>query len=127
MFAHPTILVVEDAEDCVATLEVALAALNGYGVAFATTAEEALLALESGPVAAVITDIHLPSMDGLEMLTQLRGNPRHAGLPVLVTSADPDPDLPRRALRLGADAFFSKPYSPSAIRKKLEELLNVHY
>jgi len=123
---RPAILVVEDAEDCVATLEVALAPFIGYAISIARTAEEALLTLECVRVAAIVTDIHLPSMDGLELLALLREDPRHAGLPVLVTSADPDPGLPQRALQLGAAAFFPKPYSPSAIRKKLEELLDVH-
>jgi CheY-like chemotaxis protein len=38
-------------------------------------------------------------------------------------SGDSDPGLPARALAEGADAFFSKPYSPSAVRRKLEQLI----
>jgi CheY-like chemotaxis protein len=44
-------------------------------------------------------------------------------LPILLISGDSDPMLPERALAQGADAFFPKPYSPSAVRKKLEQLL----
>ena len=38
--------------------------------------------------------------------------------------ADTDPETPARALGLGANAYFAKPYSPSAMRKKLEELIH---
>jgi DNA-binding NarL/FixJ family response regulator len=45
-------------------------------------------------------------------------------LPILVTSGDPDPASPERALSLGANAYFPKPYSPSAIRRKVKELIH---
>jgi DNA-binding response OmpR family regulator len=44
-------------------------------------------------------------------------------MPILVVSADADPSTPARALGLGANAYFAKPFSPSAMRKKLEELM----
>jgi DNA-binding NarL/FixJ family response regulator len=44
-------------------------------------------------------------------------------MPVLVISGDSDPRTPARVIAAGAQAFFAKPYSPAAIRRKLEELL----
>ncbi|MGO9617211.1 MAG: response regulator, partial [Bryobacteraceae bacterium] len=87
-------------------------------------AEEALRILDTTEIAAVITDIHLPSMDGFELISRLRNQPRFAHLPILVTSGDPDPASPERALSLGANAYFPKPYSPSAIRRKVKELIH---
>ena len=52
-----------------------------------------------------------------------QAEPRFARLPMLLISGDSDPMLRERALAQGADAFFPKPYSPSAVRKKLEQLL----
>jgi CheY-like chemotaxis protein len=57
-------------------------------------------------------------------VTRIRQNPRFRSLPILVVSADADPSTPGRALGLGANAYFAKPFSPSAIRKKLEELIH---
>jgi CheY-like chemotaxis protein len=74
-------------------------------------------------VAAVVTDLHMPRYNGLELIRQLRAEARYAHLPVLLISGDSDPSLPVRAVAQGADAFFSKPYSPAAVRRKLEELL----
>jgi CheY-like chemotaxis protein len=120
-----TILVVDDAEDCIATLDLALQSLPGVEILPATSAEAALALLESGTVSAVITDVHLPEMTGLELVARIRQDARFRLLPILVVSADTDPSTPARALGLGANAFFAKPYSPSAMRKKLEELIYV--
>jgi CheY-like chemotaxis protein len=118
------VLVVEDAEDCSATLEIALASVPDVVTRFAGSAEEALGIIESQNVCAVITDLHLPVMSGFQFLTRVREQTRYAAIPILVISGDADPETPRRALRLGANAFFPKPYSPSAVRQKLEELIH---
>ena len=107
-----TILVVDDAEDCVATLEVALQALPGVLVCPARPAEEALELLAGQQVDAVITDIHLPAMNGLEFIARIRRDPALRALPVIVVSADANPAVTRLALESGSDAYFAKPFSP---------------
>ena len=121
-----TILLVDDSEDCLATMDLALQSLPGVVIRPSLSAEAALAALEDrehDTVSAVITDIHLPEMTGLELVTRIRQNPRFRSLPILVVSADADPSTPGRALGLGANAYFAKPFSPGAMRKKLEELI----
>lgn len=118
------VLLVEDAAECLAPLDVALETVEGLRIQYAASAEEALRTLDRQTVSAVVTDYHLPEMDGLELVAQIRKRERDRHLPILVVSGDSDPETPMRALRTGADAFFSKPYSPAAIRRKLEEVLN---
>jgi two-component system chemotaxis response regulator CheY len=127
--AQHLILVVDDAEDCLSTLDLALGSLPFVLVRAARSAEDAVTVLETAwrdrtKVSAIITDIHLPRMSGLELIAQIRSQPRWKGLPIVALSADADPDTPQRALRLGANAYFPKPFSPGAIRKKLEELIH---
>jgi CheY-like chemotaxis protein len=119
-----TILVVDDAEDCLATLEVALQTLPGALVLSARTAEQALQLMACRAVDAVITDVHLPVMDGLEFIAGLRRDTHLRRLPIIVVSADSNPGGPRAAIDSGADAYFAKPFSPGAVRKKLEELIH---
>ena len=122
--ARFTILVVDDAEDCIATLEIALqAGLDGTVLA-ARSAEEAFRVLSHQVVDAVITDVHLPAMTGLELIAGIRRDQNLRKLPVIVVSADTDPGGPRAALASGADAYFAKPFSPAAVRRKLEELIH---
>ena|SRR5690242_10866129 len=123
MTAVMTILLVDDSEDCLATLDLALQTLPGIVIRPSRSAEAALATLENDTVSAVITDIHLPEMTGLELVSRIRQDQRFRSLPILVVSADADPSTPARALGLGANAYFAKPFSPSAMRKKLEELI----
>ncbi len=121
-----TILIVDDAAPCAATLETALAAA-GLDVKVAMTGAEALAVLANGrPVQAVITDLNMPRMDGFELIRRIRSEARLARLPIIVVSADPDPDTPALTAALGADAYFTKPYSPAMVRRTLEQLLDAN-
>jgi DNA-binding response OmpR family regulator len=120
---YAPILLVEDEMACGATLRVAFEAAGAPALEHTATAEQALAILLERPVSVLITDIDLPSMNGLELIQRIRAEPRLCTLPIIVTSAAADADTRERALRLGAAAFFSKPYSPFAIRHKIEELI----
>jgi CheY-like chemotaxis protein len=119
------VLIVEDSDTCAETLQIAIEGNPRLNTLVAHNPEAALLALRHGSreVAAVVTDLHLREADGLELVRTLRAEPEFAALPVVLISGDSDPGLPERAIAEGANAFFAKPYSPAAVRKKLEELL----
>ena len=122
-------LIVEDSETCAETLQIALELIDGLEVRVVQSPRAAIATLKETngvgglEIAAIITDLHLPKSDGLELIRQLRAEPRFAKLPILLISGDSDPQLPARALANGADAFFAKPYSPAAVRRRLEQLL----
>jgi CheY-like chemotaxis protein len=117
------ILIVEDSEPCITTLEMALLGLGSFETRTARTGAEALAILATSPVRAIVTDLQLPTMDGFELIGLVRRS-SHAALPILVTSGDSDPGNSERLRRLGADAYFVKPYSPAALRRTLEQLLH---
>jgi CheY-like chemotaxis protein len=117
------ILIVEDSEPCITTLEMALLGLDSLETRTARTGLEALAILADSPVRAIVTDLQLPTMDGFELIDFVRHSPQ-AALPILVTSGDSDPGNSERLRRLGADAYFVKPYSPAALRRTLEQLLH---
>ncbi|MGH9723083.1 MAG: response regulator [Bryobacteraceae bacterium] len=119
-----TVLIVEDAETCASTLEIALLAIPNVDVITAVSGSTAWQILQAHEVSAVLTDLHLPQMDGFELIGRLRAAPRFANLPIIVLSGDSDPDTPDRLRSLGADAYFVKPYSPAAVRETLERLLH---
>jgi CheY-like chemotaxis protein len=66
----------------------------------------------------------MPGMDGFELIERVRASAGMAAIPIIVVSADGGPETQARARRLGANAFFVKPYSPAAVRQRLEELLH---
>jgi CheY-like chemotaxis protein len=63
-------------------------------------------------------------MDGFELIRRVRADGRLSATPVVVVSADTDPETPERIARLGVSAFFAKPFSPAEVRQKLEQILN---
>ena len=123
------VLIVEDSEACAETLQVALELIPGVEVRsiHSSSAAIAILNESSREIAAIVTHLNLAHSvgrgDGLDLIRHVRAEPRFAELPILLISGDSDPLLSERALAHGADAFFPKPYSPSAVRKKLEQLL----
>lgn len=122
--AH-TVLIVEDSES-IAPLEIALSALRGLHVRVFGNGRDALDFVRSSCIdlAAVVTDLHLPVMDGFRLIAMLRADSRYTNLPIVVLSGDSDPATPERLRLLGANAFFPKPYSPAKVRDTLEALLN---
>jgi CheY-like chemotaxis protein len=119
-----TVLIVEDSDTVANTLEIALLTLPDVSIAHATTGRKAWQLIQNQVVAAVITDLHMPQMDGFELIERVRAAGGAAHLPIIVISGDSDPGTPDRVRRLGADAYFVKPYSPAAVRDTLERLLH---
>jgi CheY-like chemotaxis protein len=127
------VLIVEDSENCAETLQIALESMPGLETRVMRSAVAAMDALRADghDVAALVTDLNIhraagKAPDGFDLIRQLRSEPRFAQLPILLISGDSDPRLPAKALEQGADAFFAKPYSPAAVRRKLEQLLCSH-
>jgi CheY-like chemotaxis protein len=119
------VLIVDDSASCAETLQIALEAIPGVAVEVSPNAQAAIASLRHNHanLAAVVTDLHMPQHDGFELIERLRAEPRFASLPILLISGDSDPHLPERALARGASAFFTKPYSPAEVRRKLEQLI----
>jgi CheY-like chemotaxis protein len=126
--SNRTVLIVEDAESCATTLEIALLAIPHIHIRVAPTARQALelLASAGGKISALVTDLNMPAMDGFELIERVRADSRTARLPIVVISGDSDPRTPARLYRLGADAYFGKPYSPAQVRQKVEQLLDAN-
>jgi CheY-like chemotaxis protein len=120
------LLVVEDSEECAATLEIALGSIPGTEVRVAGSAEEALAAVALFEIAAIVTDIHLPGISGLELVSRVRRDANLGGIPIIVISGDSASDTEERARAAGASVFFGKPYSPLAVRQKLEALIDAN-
>ncbi len=120
------VLIVEDSENSAAMLEIALLGIPGVSVLLASSGVEALRILHdtSSPIRAIVTDLNMPRMDGFEMIRQIREDRSLSSTPIIVISADTDPATPERVAGLGVHAFFSKPFSPAQVRRKLEQILN---
>ena len=71
----------------------------------------------------VLLDMHLPDIDGLEVLEQLRSDPTTADIPVVVVSADATPARVNQAIQSGAAQYLTKPVNVADLLQTLDELL----
>ena len=120
-----TVLIVEDVETCASTLEIILSALD-VTVVTARSGEQAWRLLQDGAydLAAIVTDLEMRGMDGFELIERIRADDAHRSVPIMVITGTSDPDAAKRVQKLGANAFFTKPYSAVLVREKLEQWLD---
>jgi DNA-binding NtrC family response regulator len=113
------LLVVDDDIQMLSALEAALRR-KGHTVETASNGIDAASKLENAPVQAVITDLRMPGMDGLELLHHVRRT--KPAMPVIVLSAYGTVPTAVDAMKAGATDFLQKPFSHSA----LDEILDKH-
>lgn len=94
---------------------------RGYAVDHAPSAEGALELVSEGIHDALIVDVVLPGMDGLEFIEQCRG--RGVSAPVLILSARRTVDDRVRGLQRGGDDYLTKPFAFAELLARLEALL----
>ena len=119
MAATPVLLVDDDPEIC--RFLAMLLEIEGYQPRVATGAEEALAACQGEVPAAILVDIAMPDMDGLQLCRTLRQ--RGVTCPILVVSARPGHELTRKALEAGADEFIRKPFDNADLLSRLRARL----
>lgn len=102
------ILLVDDDPVVLKLVDAALVK-NGYLSIQASSGEEALEVLEKEEPAAVILDVMLPGMDGLETLKRIRGSGRYGQIPVLMLTCRGEEIDSVLGLELGADDYLTKP------------------
>ena len=117
------ILVVDDDPSLQKLVEVLLTRAGMEAIP-AGSASEAVTILRSGPLPnAVILDLMLPDVSGLEFLRQMRAKALFDNLPVLILSALADPDQIREGLAAGADRYLTKPYLANNLISTVSDLL----
>ncbi len=91
----------------------------------ATNGEEALLAMQHERFDAVISDLQMPGISGLELLARVRRSYPHVAF--LVTTGVDDVEVGVQAMRSGADDYLVKPLLESAVVASLESALHKRY
>jgi CheY-like chemotaxis protein len=116
------VLVVEDEPD---GQEVVKGILDYFNIATNAvgTAEEAVQALQSERYNAVVIDLALPDMDGMELVTAIRSNQDTASLPCIAVTAFHASLVKQQALQAGFDAYFPKPLGDTAFVEELNRII----
>jgi two-component system cell cycle response regulator DivK len=97
---------------------------QGYRVSDAESAEEALRLVREQPPSLVLMDIHLPGMDGIAALQQLRADPATRAIPVMAVTASAMTQDRAKIMAAGFDGYQSKPISVRPFLAAVRELLD---
>ena len=118
------ILVVEDHADSLEVLTIQLKCL-GYQVIEAMTGQEGIGKAAKFLPQAVIMDLGLPDMNGMEATKRLKQDPRTAHIPVIAHTAWPEEAFRGQAEKAGISDFLTKPTSPNRFRSTIEKWLKL--
>ena len=120
---QPRVLMVEDHPDIADLYQLKLQ-LEGYRVAVAPDGDTGLKLARSLKPDLILLDVHVPQLDGLQVLAALREDETTRDLLVVMCSEDDDPQLIREAQRLNAAAYLVKAHLlPSRLSRTVAEVL----
>jgi PAS domain S-box-containing protein len=122
-YRHRSVHYVEDNETNVEVMRGILAQRPQVALSVSTLGLDGLTAIRSQRPDLILLDMHLPDVDGLELLRQLQRDPACADIPVIVVSADATPAGIEDALAAGARHYLTKPLNVGGFLAVLDEVL----
>ncbi|XXF80523.1 response regulator [Myxococcaceae bacterium GXIMD 01537] len=119
-------LVVDDSQAMRRSIMYALQRLGGVVCVEAQDGAEGLRKLTSeGRFDLVLTDINMPLMDGLKLISHIRHATDHRGVPIIVITTESAQADRERAMALGASAYLVKPVQAKTVQDTVRELLKL--
>lgn len=120
----PRVLVVDDNPDMRAYVGEILA--EEYRVETAENGAQALSAASAWPPDVIISDIMMPEMDGLELVSRLKGARELRGIPVILLTAKAGAEGVVMGLGVGADDYLGKPFAPAELKARVHAAHRLH-
>ena len=121
-----TILVVDDSPTIRRMIRAALAPLPGVSFLEAGSGLHAIETLAGQSVGAVVLDLNMPDMHGLDVLRFLRSHAQYRQLPVMILTTRGDETSREAALAAGASTYMTKPFAPATLMSAVRDLLATH-
>lgn len=119
-----TILIADDSATMRAMVVATVEALGDYQIVEASSGFEALRLLPRDHIDLILTDINMPDINGLELISYLRNNPNYKNIPVFIISTEGSSKDIEKGKQLGADEYLVKPFSPDTLQQLIKRYLN---
>jgi two-component system chemotaxis response regulator CheY len=117
------ILITEDSPTMRSLLVSTIEPLDGYEVLEAASGFEALRLLPREKVDLIITDINMPDINGLELISYVKNNPAFQAIPLFIISTESSDKDMEKGLALGANEYLVKPFSPVKLQELIKKYL----
>ncbi len=118
-------LVVDDSQAMRRSIMYALQRLTGVVCTEAQDGAEGLKKLTQARFDLVLTDINMPLMDGLKLISHIRQTPEHRSVPIIVVTTEGAAADRERAMKLGASAYLVKPVQAKVVLDTVRDLLKL--
>lgn len=119
------VLIVEDSPTMRQLISFALKRLRGIKIVEANDGVDGLKKLSAEQFDLIFTDINMPVMDGLKLVSIVRGDANHSKIPIVIITTEGAQEDRERALSLGANDYITKPIQPNRILDVTRGLLNI--
>lgn len=119
-------LVVEDSPTMRQLIVFALSRIKPLKVVEADDGVDALKKLSQQHYDILITDINMPMLDGLKLVSMVRKDEVHKDIPIVIITTEGAQEDRQRALSLGANAYITKPIQAPQVISKVKELLKLN-
>jgi two-component system chemotaxis response regulator CheY len=120
--AQIKVMVVDDQASMRAMIRRSLQDLGFKDVRDKGNASEALAAIKSDRVHLIVSDYNMPSMDGLQFLEEVRGDPVIGKTVFIMLTGSSDREVVQKAASLGVNNYLVKPFAPAALKEKIERV-----
>ena len=120
----PNILVVEDSPTMRQLISFAIKRIPDSHVIEATDGVDALKKLSSDKIDLILADINMPVMDGLKLVSLVRGNVAFKDIPVIMVTTEGAEEDMKRAIAIGASAYLPKPIQTQELLKLVTSFLS---
>ena len=117
------VLIVEDSKAIRSMMRVSLEEAGGFFVEEAGNGFEALKALPTRRFDLIITDINMPDINGLELISFVRSNPGYKDIPLIIVSTEKSDEDKKRGLALGASSYVIKPFTKDHLMAAVTDVL----
>jgi len=120
------ILIVEDSNTTRSLLKALIEELgDDFDTFEAGTGFEALKMLPSEKFDLILTDINMPDVNGLELISFVKNNNAYSHIPMIIVSTERSEEDRKRGLALGANAYITKPFKTEEIQETIRNLLKL--
>ncbi len=119
-----TILIVEDSTTTRALIRAVIDEMGDFNIVEASSGFEALKLLPSRNFDLVITDVNMPDINGLELISFIKNHPRYNHLPLIIVSTERSEEDLKKGLALGAIAYITKPFKANELQEAIKQAID---
>lgn len=118
------VLVIEDSSTMRSLIVTTVEDLKGFETVEVKNGIEALKMLPTQKFDLIITDINMPNINGLEVVSFVKGHPQYQMIPMIIVSTEQGEKEIQKGLSLGASDYLTKPFHPENLKKVIQKVMS---